>query len=61
MKNNPFEEMDREYEQDVKYLESIGDRTPTDQEWAECMKIWQRTWDRLFNLTFIAGGAKSSN
>ena len=53
--------MDREYEQDVKYLESIGDRTPTDQEWAECMKIWQRTWDRLFNLTFIAGGAKSSN
>ena len=60
-KNNPFEEMDREYEQDKNYLECIGDRAPTDEEWAECMNIWQRTWDRLFNLTFIEGGERSKN
>ena len=59
--NNPFEDMDREYEQDVKYVESIGDRTPTDEDWEDCMKIWQRTWNRLFNLTCIEGGAQSRN
>ena len=37
-KNNPFEEMDREHEQDVKYLESVSD-PPTDEEWVECMNI----------------------
>lgn len=43
LKNNPFEKMDQEYDQDEKYLESIGDRVPTDQEWEECRRIWQRT------------------
>ena len=60
-KPNPFENMDREYAQDAKHLDSIGDRAPTDEEWEECMRIWQRTWDRLYNLTLIEGGARSRN
>jgi len=58
---NPFEKHDREYEQDVAFLKTIGDRNPTDEEFEECMRIWSRTWDRLFQLTYIAGGARSRN
>jgi hypothetical protein len=58
---NPFEKHDCEYEQDVAFLKSIGDRIPTDDEWEECMNIWNRTWDRLFQLTFIEGGIRSRN
>ena len=60
-RNNLFDEMDKEYEQDVKYLESIGDRAPTDDEWQKYMKIGQRTWNRLFELTYIEGGVKRKN
>ena len=57
---NPFEDIDQEYVQDMGYLDSVSD-TPTDEEWVECMKICYRTWDRLFQLTYIEGGAKSRN
>lgn len=57
---NPFEDIDQEYVQDMEYLDSVSD-TPTDEEWVECMKICYRTWDRLFQLTYIEGGAKSRN
>ena len=60
-KKKPFQHHDTEFEKDKAFIESIGERVPTDEEWKECRKIWGRTFDRLINLSLIAEGDKNNN
>ena len=59
--NKPFHRHDAEFEKDKAFIDSIGDRTPTTEEWEECRKIWTRTLDRLINLSLIAEESTNRN
>ena len=59
--NKPFQRHDAEFEEDKNFIDSIGDRIPTDEEWKECRKIWTRTLDRLINLSLIAEESQNRN
>jgi len=58
---NPFEKHDHELAQDMEYLEAIGDRVPTDEDMLEFTKIFNRTMDRLIQLSYIDDGTRSRN
>lgn len=56
-----FRHHDAEYAADKAFIDAIGDRVPTDEEWRECRKIWSRTFDRLFSLGLIADENRNKN
>jgi len=57
----PFQQHDTEFEKDKAFIDSIGDRVPTDEEWKECRRIWTKALDRLIKLSLIAEEDKNKN